>query len=104
MTRKGPHEPIRWRDVLAAADAAPRCGARRKLDGMGCRAPAMPNGRCHKHGGASNGPRTVEGLERCRRAPWRHGKRAAEARAAAASRGEVRRLIAGLRVLRGEIR
>ena len=25
------------------------------------------------HGGASTGPRTPEGLERCRRARWKHG-------------------------------
>src|SRR5438270_619007 len=37
------------------------------------RAPAMPNGRCRLHGGKSTGPRTAEGLERCRRAKWKHG-------------------------------
>lgn len=93
---KGPEESIYWRTGLAAADAAPRCGARRKANGQPCRAPAMPNGRCHKHGGASTGPRTVEGVERCRRAPWRHGGRAAEVRNAARERGDVQRLIAAL--------
>lgn len=29
------------------------CGAQSKRSGAPCRAPAMPNGRCHKHGGAS---------------------------------------------------
>lgn len=37
----------------AAADAAPRCGAKGKRTGKPCRAPAMANGRCHKHGGAT---------------------------------------------------
>ena len=96
MMSKGPEEPIRWRAGLVAADAAPRCGAKRKINGQHCRAPAMANGRCHKHGGASTGPRTAEGLERCRAAPWKHGGRAADARHAAHERGEVRRLILGL--------
>jgi hypothetical protein len=51
---------------------APRCGARTRR-GTACRAPAMPNGRCRLHGGLSTGPRTPEGLERSRRARWRHG-------------------------------
>jgi hypothetical protein len=33
----------------------------------------MPNGRCRLHGGKSTGPRTPEGLERSRRANWKHG-------------------------------
>lgn len=33
----------------------------------------MVNGRCRLHGGKSTGPRTAEGLERCRRANWKHG-------------------------------
>jgi hypothetical protein len=91
---KAPDEPRGWRRALAAANAAPRCGARRKANGHACRAPAMPNGRCHKHGGASTGPRTAEGLARCQTAPWKHGARAAEVREAARERGEVRRVIA----------
>jgi hypothetical protein len=99
VTRKAPDELSRGCGSMAAAHAAPRCGARRKANGQPCRAPAMANGRCHKHGGASTGPRTAEGLERCRRAPWKHGGRSAKARAAATERGEVRRLIAALRTL-----
>jgi hypothetical protein len=34
---------------------------------------SMPNGRCKLHGGKSTGPRTPEGLERSRRANWKHG-------------------------------
>jgi hypothetical protein len=99
---EAPDEPGGRRRALAAADAAPRCGARRKRTGEPCRAPAMPNGRCHMHGGAATGPRTAEGRERCRAAPWKHGRRAAEAREAARLRGEARRLIAALRRLINE--
>ncbi len=41
----------------------------------------MRNGRCRLHGGKSTGPRTLEGLERSRKARWRHGRYAAEAKA-----------------------
>ena len=51
---------------------APRCGAKTKK-GTTCRAPAMANGRCRMHGGKSTGPRTPEGLERSRKARWKHG-------------------------------
>ncbi|MEX1206632.1 MAG: HGGxSTG domain-containing protein [Dongiaceae bacterium] len=66
--------------------AAPRCGARTRL-GHGCRGPAMRNGRCRMHGGASTGPRTPAGLARSRRAGWKHGARSAEM---AALRGAAR--------------
>ena len=33
---------------------SPRCGARTR-SGMSCRSPAMTNGRCRMHGGASPG-------------------------------------------------
>jgi hypothetical protein len=32
------------------------------------------------HGGASTGPRTLEGLARSRRANWKHGRYSAESR------------------------
>ena len=51
---------------------APRCAAKNRR-GTGCQAPSMPNGRCRLHGGKSTGPRTADGLERCRRANWKHG-------------------------------
>src|SRR5215469_3908570 len=53
--------------------SAPRCGAKTRR-GSTCQAPAMPNGRCRLHGGKSTGPRTAEGLERCRKANWKHGR------------------------------
>lgn len=57
-----------------------RCGAKTRR-GAPCRAPAMANGRCRMHGGCSTGPRTPEGLERCRRANWKHGRYSASAKA-----------------------
>src|SRR5262249_13310771 len=68
-------------DALAKANAAPRCGARSKRTAKPCRAAAMPNGRCRVHGGKSTGPRTLEGLERSRRARWKHGYFSQEAKA-----------------------
>ena len=61
---------------------APRCGAKTR-QGKPCQAPAMHNGRCRMHGGASTGPRTPEGLARSRRARWKHGLYSAEAKAEA---------------------
>jgi len=52
--------------------SASRCGAKTRR-GSACQAPGMANGRCRLHGGKSTGPRTAEGLERCRRANWKHG-------------------------------
>ena len=56
---------------------APRCGAKTRK-GTPCRAPAMANGRCRMHGGKSTGPRTPEGLERSRKANFKHGYYSAE--------------------------
>ena len=53
-------------------NSSPRCMARTRR-GTSCQAPAMPNGRCRLHGGKSTGPRTAEGLERCRLANLQHG-------------------------------
>ncbi len=63
-----------------AAQQAPRCGAKGKRTGKPCRQPAMENGRCRLHGGLSTGPKTPEGLERSRKARWKHGHFSAEAR------------------------
>ena len=48
------------------------------------------------HGGASTGPRTAEGLERSRRARWKHGLYSA---AALAEQKRVRELLAQSREL-----
>ncbi len=51
---------------------ATRCGAMTRK-GTPCLAPAMANGRCRMHGGKSTGPRTQKGLERSRKANFKHG-------------------------------
>jgi hypothetical protein len=97
-------EPIdRMRGRLQAllkANAAPRCGARSKWTSKPCRAAAMPNGRCRLHGGKSTGPRTPEGLERSRRANWKHGYYSREAKA---ERSRLRAAMLVLRDLCGSI-
>jgi hypothetical protein len=88
--------PRCWPMGIAAANAAPRCGARTKSTRQPCQSPAMRNGRCHKHGGPSTGPRTPEGRARCIAAPTKHGLRSAEARARATERGKARAAIRDL--------
>ena len=74
---------------------SPRCGAKTS-SGTPCCAPAMWNKnfqwytRCRLHGGASTGPRTAEGLERCQKANWKHGEYSA---AHKASRREIRQFV-----------
>jgi hypothetical protein len=93
-----PMERVRARlEALVMANAALRCGARSKRTGKPCRGAAMPNGRCKVHGGKSTGPRTPEGLERSRRANWKHGHFSREAKA---ERSRVRAAILALRDLR----
>ena len=54
---------------------SPRCGAKTR-SGSPCRAPAMPNGRCRMHGGASPGaPRGKANGN------YKHGRFTAEATA-----------------------
>ena len=85
-----------WRKALKAANAAPRCGAKKRRKKTPCGSPAMSNGRCRIHGGASTGPRTAEGIERIRQAHWKHGMRSAEAirrrKEGMALRREIKRL------------
>ena len=83
-------------EALLKANAAPRCGACSKRTGKACQGAAMPNGRCKLHGGKSTGPRTPEGLERSRRANWKHGHFSREAKA---ERSRVRAAILALRGL-----
>src|SRR5919204_1713244 len=96
LAREGePIDRVRARlETLVLANAAPRCGGRSKRTGKPCRAAAMPNGRCKIHGSKSTGPRTPEGLERSRRANWKHGYFSREAKA------ERSRLRAAMLVLR----
>ena len=91
-----------WQAALDKAGLGPRCGAKtRKGCESRCTQPAMPNGRCRLHGGKSTGPRTASGLERSRRANWKHGYYSAQAKAqraaARASRRKLQELIAELR-------
>ncbi len=64
---------------------SPRCGARTR-HGTSCMAPAVWSAkagdytRCRMHGGQSTGPTTADGLERCRRANWKHGRFSEEVR------------------------
>ena len=90
--------------------SAPRCDAKTRNGGT-CRAPGRlsPKSglytRCRMHGGASTGPRTLEGLERCRLVRWKHGRRSAAALAEKKRRADVRRkLRAQLRYLEGLLR
>ena len=74
---------LRHGNKLGDPSNAPRCGATTRR-GTVCQAPAMRNARgihtrCRVHGGASTGPRTPAGIERCRKARWKHGKRSAVA-------------------------
>ena len=93
-----PIDRVRARlEALLKANAAPRCGARSKRTGKPCRGAAMPNGRCKLHGGKSTGPRTPEGLERSRRANWKHGHFSREAKA---ERSRLRAAILALGYLR----
>src|SRR5262249_43653877 len=93
-----PIDRVRARlEALLKANVAPRCGARSKRTGKPCRGAAMPNGRCKLHGGKSTGPRTPEGLERSRRANWKHGYYSREAKA---ERSRVRAAILALRYMR----
>jgi len=85
-----------WRKSLLAANAAPRCGAKKRRKGTPCGSPAMANGRCRIHGGASTGPKTAEGIENIRKANWKHGQRSADAvrkrKEGVALRREIKRL------------
>ena len=55
--------PLRNGNPRGNPNAAPRCGAKTRL-GCPCKGPAMKNGRCRMHGGASTGPKTAEGKAR----------------------------------------
>jgi hypothetical protein len=60
----------------------------------------MANGRCRNHGGKSTGPMTCEGLERSRRANWKHGDYSADA---IEERREARLTLRVMRMLLNEI-
>jgi hypothetical protein len=74
---------LRNRNRCGDPSRAPRCGAKARSRGnQPCLAPAVRgSARCRMHGGLSTGPRTPEGLERSRRARWKHGRYSQAARA-----------------------
>lgn len=54
--------------------AAPRCQAKSKRSGLQCRKAAMKGKKvCRTHGGASTGPRTPEGRQKCAAVKTIHG-------------------------------
>lgn len=57
------------------------CGAKTRVSVMStyCKRIAMPNGRCHLHGGKSTGAKTKAGKLRQKMASWKHGHRSKEA-------------------------
>ena len=72
-TTPGPTpSPLRNRNPRGNPNLSPRCGAKTRL-GCHCRGPAMKNGRCRMHGGASTGPKTAEGRARIAAARTIHG-------------------------------
>jgi hypothetical protein len=77
-----------WSAGLAVANAAPRCGAKRRGRVERCRAPAMSNGRCRMHGGKSPGAPRGE-----RNGNYRSGLHTREARA---DRSTARALVTSL--------
>jgi len=62
MTSKVNNNPLQpndnelkqWQKALERAKASPRCGAKTR-SATECKSPAMLNGRCRMHGGASTG-------------------------------------------------
>jgi hypothetical protein len=66
---------------------APRCDASTSA-GARCKGPAMTNGKCRMHGGASTGPKTAAGRAAQRAAVTDHG-----------FRGELGRVLADVRRL-----
>ena len=59
--RKNPaHRLPDWRMTMPMAHVSPRCGARTRT-GLACKGPAMSNGRCRMHGGASTAPERRRG-------------------------------------------
>lgn len=58
-----------------------QCQAKSKRSGVQCRGPAV-NGKkvCRMHGGASTGPQTPEGRQRCAQAKTTHGQETAQVR------------------------
>ena len=77
-------------------NTAPRCGAKTRK-GHPCLGPKVRGcSRCRLHGGKSTGPRTPEGLDRCRKASWKHGARSKEVRELLRANRQVRKSLRAL--------
>jgi uncharacterized protein YjcR len=81
------------RPTSHAMHQSPRCGARTR-SGQPCRSPAMPNGRCRMHGGAS--PGAPHGNQNA----LKHGRYTADA---CAERKETGALLRAMRRLAEEV-
>src|ERR1051325_1778732 len=81
---------VGWVRGLQGANKAPRCRARCR-SGLSCRGPAMKNGRCRMHGGASPGAPRGD-----RNGRYRHGRYTTTNKAMMA---EVRQVVRALRAL-----
>ena len=58
-----------------------QCNAKSKRTGIQCRAPAAKGKtKCRFHGGASTGPKTEQGRQRCAKAKTIHGNETRKAR------------------------
>lgn len=62
--------------------ATKRCSATQQPNSPACEQPALSNGKCRSHGGASTGPRTAEGKARVSAAQRLRWQRVAAALAA----------------------
>lgn len=79
----GPLEPL----TTAFGVAVARCQAQSKISGQQCRKAAMTGKAvCRTHGGASTGPRTPEGRQRCAEAKTVHGRERRKTRAVRAEK------------------
>ena len=59
---------------IFGSSRVPRCQAKSKRSGVQCRKAAMRGKKvCRTHGGASTGPRTLKGRQRCAEAKTIHG-------------------------------
>ena len=68
------HQSLNIR-LFSQSNEVPRCQAKSKRSGVQCRKAAMRGKKvCRTHGGASTGPRTPEGRQRCAEAKTVHGR------------------------------
>ena len=91
MTNSNLEKGIPWR--FGPDWPGQRCGAKTRK-GTPCQTPAkQPTRRCRRHGGASTGPRTKDGLARLIEAHTTHGRYTKEKRAEAKHRAGVGRQV-----------